>query len=98
MKVLMTLTLLSSFAFAGDHFHMPLELSFEESRSWYQSMNKTTNKDGIADMKEPFVQESINGGEKMNKWMAQINKNRDENNQIRLTSKGTRRGIPIKSL
>lgn len=78
-------------AYSDDHFHVPLELTFEESLQW----NKSLIKNKSITTYEPFVKESINGGEKMNRWLNQINKNRSLNSQLRLTSKGGQVGIPI---
>jgi len=88
MKLLIAI-LFSTSAMAN--LHMPLDISFEESQAWYQSIkvNKQKNK------YEPFVKESIDGGEKMSKWLKLINDNRDPANVIRLTSKNTQRKIPI---
>lgn len=73
--------------------HIPLDLTFEESQKWLQEIQKQNLK-----MKyEPFVKESIDGGEKLSNWIKLINANRDPQNVIRLTSPETQRRIPIEA-
>lgn len=93
MKVtLLIVCLLSALsAVADSHIHVPLDLTFEESLKWNNSLK--TNKNITA--YEPKVRESIDGGEKMNRWLKLINKDRSENSKLRLTSKTSQRGIPI---
>lgn len=73
--------------------HLPLEMSFEEYQALYAELKQTKS----ATIKDVFVRESIDAGEKMSSWIKIINANRTEENAIRLTSKGTQRGIPIET-
>lgn len=93
MKYLIYLSFSLSYAFAHTH-HLPLELTFEESQAIYSKLEKNQTKDGT-NLNTPYIQGSIAGGEKMSQWLALINKNRTEENKIRLTSKKTQRGIPV---
>lgn len=90
MKLLISLLMMSFAAYAGHH-HLPLQMTFEESQAFYRSLDKTT----IKKAKEPFITEAIDGGEKMSRWLALINDNRQDGAKLRLTSKATQRGIPI---
>ena len=90
MKVLTILLAFSTALYAGVP-HLPLDLTFEESQNFYQSIKN--NKDNS--FKDPAVADAISGGEKMNSWLKLINEGRTAGNDIRLTSKGTQRGIPI---
>jgi predicted Zn-dependent protease len=74
-------------------YHLPLEMSFEEYQNLYSELKQTKT----AIIKDVSVRESIDGGEKMSTWIKLINSNRTEENAIRLTSKGTQRGIPIET-
>lgn len=71
--------------------HIPLDLTFEESLKWNKKIQKSNQKK----IYEPFVKESIEGGEKLSNWIKLINANRSPENVIRLTSKTTQRRIPI---
>lgn len=83
--------ILSLNAYADLHIpHLPLELTFEESQKLYQSLPSTQK-----NTKDPYIQASIDGGEKLSQWIDLINSNRSEGDAIRLTSKSTQRGIPI---
>ena len=93
MKYLIYLSFSLSYAFAHTH-HLPLKLTFEESQAIYSKLEKNQTKDGT-NLNTPYIQGSIAGGEKMSQWLALINKNRTEENKIRLTSKKTQRGIPV---
>lgn len=73
--------------------HLPLEMTFSEYQSLYANLSQTKSMAGIT--LEPEVQASINAGEKMSEWIKLINSNRSGDTAIRLTSKGTQRGIPI---
>ena len=73
---------------------LPLDLTFEESRAFFKTLRfNKFNKSN--DFKDQFIESSISGGEKMNNWLNLINQNRSDENILRLTSKGTQRGIPI---
>ncbi|MFT6630597.1 MAG: putative Zn-dependent protease [Bacteriovoracaceae bacterium] len=74
-------------------YHLPLEMSFEEYQNLYSELKQTKS----AIIKDEYVRESIDGGEKMSSWIKLINSSRTEENAIRLTSKGTQRGIPIET-
>lgn len=71
--------------------HLPLELTIDESRSLLKETLKTKN----LKLQSPQVRTAIAGGEKLLNWIELINKNRAKDQKIRLTSKGTQRGIPI---
>lgn len=98
-KILLALVSLS--AFAGSH--LPLDLSFEESRSLYQEFintqkhNKSTNYNPMLGEFTAYNTEmelAVNSGERLSLWIKKINEKRP-NNPIRLTSRETQRGIPI---
>lgn len=97
MRLITTvLTLVFSFqAYATTHDnhppHLPLELTFEESLNLGKQFKKLKNFSTLSSE----IQASIRGGEKMNQWMQEVNSNRPADQKIRLTSKGTRRGIPV---
>lgn len=44
---------------------------------------------------EPYIEQAINGGSKLAKWIEVINSHRNADNKIFLTSQDTRRGIPL---
>lgn len=98
MKILWTalVALMVGQAWAAEHSHphLPLEMTFEE----YQQLNKEINLRG-GDKEDtaltPHLRDAIRGGERMNAWLKRINDQRTDGNLIRLTSKKTRRGIPI---
>jgi hypothetical protein len=73
--------------------HLPLEMSFSEYQSLYKEIKQVKGQV----IKDPFIRETIDGGEKMSAWIKLINENRTEENAIRLTSKSTARGIPIET-
>jgi len=87
----------------GQPPHLALELTFEESQKMYQEIlksrsNKKSNKKSnkrIYELVDPQIQTATDAGEKMSQWLKAINATRSENNQLRLTSAGARRGIPI---
>ncbi len=96
MKLItMNLLLILSFSALGKghSFHVPLELSLEESLAWNKILSKNRQKN--LQILSPSITISIRGGEKMNKWLNLINKKRSDENKIRLTSKKTQRGIPL---
>lgn len=72
--------------------HLPLDLNFEESRALYKKLKKNQKS-----VREPDIQTSIDGGEKLSNWIKKINEARDSDQAIRLTSKTTQRGIPVES-
>lgn len=78
--------------FAND-FHLPLDMSLQEYHKLYLSMKKTKT----LNIKEVEVKKSIQGGEKLLKWIDLINQSRSEDQKIRLTKKAPKRGIPIDS-
>jgi hypothetical protein len=71
--------------------HMPLELTFQESLNLAKQYKKLKNFSTLS----TEIKASIRGGEKMNKWMQEVNSQRPVDQKIRLTSKGTRKGIPV---
>lgn len=98
-KILLGLVSLSAFASA----HLPLDLSFEESRNLYQEFIKTqkNNKSdnynlmfGVFAAYNTEMELAVNSGERLSLWIKKINEKRP-NNPLRLTSRGTQRGIPI---
>lgn len=92
MKLLILLSVLSTAAL-GNIPHLPLELSFEESKALYASLGDKQRK-GI---KNTSIQAAITGGERLSQWIDLINSQRSETSAIRLTSKETQRGIPVES-
>lgn len=98
---LLTLIVLFSFSknsFAAQHHHsisepphLPLELTFEESLKLAKKFKKLKSNQELA----AETKAAIRGGERMNQWMNKINANRTDDTKIRLTSKGTRGGIPV---
>lgn len=91
MQIFLLIFFFSSTALAN--LHTPPDISFEESRMWLKhiSQHKTKLK------YEPFIKESIDGGEKMSDWIKLINSKRDPAQAIRLTSKETQTKFPIES-
>jgi len=76
--------------------HVPLQLTLKESQNllkshWFNLGN------GILKSIDNETEEAISGGEKLAKWIKKLNKNRSATNQIRLTNKSLRKGIPIES-
>ncbi len=68
-------------------------MTFEESQAYYHSFAA----DKSLQDKDIYIQICINGGEKFSQWLKKINSLRSEDTKIRLTSKGSTRGIPINS-
>lgn len=78
-----------------NHPHLPLELSLEESQRLLRK-HWASFGEGAMKANAPETQMAIDGGEKFSKWLKEINKLRDADNQIRLTSGSNRGGgIPI---
>lgn len=71
--------------------HLPLELTFEESLALGHKYKKLKSNQIL----QVEISAAIRGGERMNEWMDKINSVRAEDKKIRLTSKATRRGIPV---
>jgi len=75
--------------------HLELDLSTQE----YDALLKqflSAKGNGLETM-EPESQMAISGGQKFSQWLVKINQARRSDDQIRLTSANTRRGIPIDS-
>lgn len=71
----------------------PLHLDLEMTSAEYEQILKKTNfKSRQAD---PQVETMIVVGQRLSKWIAKINEGRTSTTAIRLTSPGTRIGIPI---
>ncbi|HAZ11848.1 MAG: hypothetical protein A2X86_07650 [Bdellovibrionales bacterium GWA2_49_15] len=77
------------------HF-LPLDLTTEEYHQLWQHHLASLGTKALDDL-EPATREGINGGEKLSLWLKKINQTRSPERQIRLTSPGTRSGIPIDS-
>ena len=78
---------------ADQHEHMPhfdLEMTSQE----YRKLVKVKKTQRFNEQLNP-VEKSIKAGEKLFKWIELINSERPEDQKIRLTSKSTRKGIPI---
>jgi hypothetical protein len=71
--------------------HMDLEMTSAEYRVHLQNLPRT--KQTQAD--DPAISASLKIGERLSQWITVINNSRPEASAIRLTSEGTRRGIPI---
>lgn len=98
-KILLGLVSLSAFAGA----HLPLDLNFEESRKLYQEFLQTQKNNKSSDFNPMFgefaaynteMELAVNSGERLSRWLKKINERRP-NNPLRLTSRGTQRGITI---
>ena len=92
--ILLGLVTLSAFASTP---HIPLELTFEESRQWqktieYNQSLKNGDQEEFETTRE--IELATSAGEILGKWLEKINENRGDD-PIRLTSVSTRRGIPI---
>lgn len=81
-----------SFSATAHDLHIPLDLTFEESQKWYASFKHELNKKNA--FSDSNIEAAIEGGEILGKWLEKINATR-ASNPIRLTSKATRRGIPV---
>lgn len=87
-KLIFTLSCLFSLtAFALPH--LDLEMTSSEYRARLSRTKKSFKQD------DPAITEALQLGERLSKWIAAINATRAPELAIRLTSAGTRRGIPI---
>lgn len=90
-SIVFLITLLISNQAYSEMTHVPLDISFEESRSLWS--NHKVDKEKPT---HPSVAKAIAGGEVLGKWLSKINENRRSDNQLRLTSGASRgAGIPI---
>lgn len=88
MKMAWFLALVSLSAFASPVPHMDLEMTSEEYAKILSSQPKSMKAD-------PEVEAAIKLGMRLSAWIAKVNTGRTPTTAIRLTSKETRRGIPI---
>jgi hypothetical protein len=70
--------------------HMDLEMESSEYRA---ILKKGVRKDEAA--KDPAIAKGLKWGERLSAWLAHENARRSPSEALRLTSPGTRRGIPI---
>ncbi len=75
---------------------LPLDLTTAEYQVLWHNYLLSAGEKALADL-EPATKESIAAGEKLALWLKTINQERSPEHQIRLTSPGTRSGIPIET-
>ena len=75
--------------------HPPVHLDLEMDSSEYRELLKTLKPSKEVD--HPAVAEALRLGERLSQWLAFENARRTPETALRLTSPGTRRGIPIDS-
>lgn len=92
MRILLLLStlILTATSWASEHHHLDLEMTSQEYRK-FMPQNQTLT----FDKKLTPVEEALRTGEKLFHWIDLINANRPDDQKIRLTSKDTRKGIPI---
>ncbi|MFZ4713989.1 MAG: hypothetical protein ACOYL6_09770 [Bacteriovoracaceae bacterium] len=90
MKFVIGFFLLSTGAFAQVLPHLDLEMSSNEYRTYFKTHNLK-----IRASDPESIQVALRLGERLSNWIEAENKNRPSINALRLTSPGTRTGIPI---
>ena len=93
--ILLSLSLVATSAMAGANHDMPhfdLEMTSQE----YRKLVKP-HQPSFFNEKPNYVNKAIQAGEKLFVWLEKINAERPDDQKIRLTSKSTRKGIPISS-
>ncbi len=92
MKTYLTLCLVAiSFNLMAAPIHLDLEASSSQYRD-HLSKNKIFFKDN-----NPSIEKALKWGSRLAQWLELENSRRAADRQLRLTSQGTRRGIPIDS-
>ncbi len=71
--------------------HLDIESSSETYRNHLQNYNKNHKNDN------PSIEKALSWGNRLSMWLETENSRRADDRQLRLTSQGTRRGIPIDS-
>ena len=95
-KVFFVVLFFSKIVFSQTPPHIPLDLS---SHEYQKLLDHYKNKPGVLifDTLQSETQKAIEGGEKLSQWLKLMNRQRSAEDQIRLTSKETRKGVPIDS-
>ena len=91
--IFFSIALLPTIVIAQPMHHLPLELSHQQ---YHKRLQQYISKHHRLTLKTEIAQ-AISGGEKLAKWISLINKNREPQDKIYLTSKETSHGIPINS-
>jgi hypothetical protein len=87
------IALFLSFLSSVSLYAAPVHLDLEMSSSEYRALLAEQKDDGKAD--HPAIAKALAWGDRLAKWLTHENSARGQGNQLRLTSPGTRRGIPI---
>ena len=88
--------------------HLPIDLNFEESLKLYKDFKRSKRDNKLFKSDQRFntlgntfsayqddMDKIVASGTKIARWLKNINTNTSTNNPVRLSSRGTQRGIPV---